>query len=181
MRARHLALNSEAWIVCLAAPDLLTILMTMVAKVVIVKSGQPGAGDVQGCCFPQSGMARTPHMHETSVAQRMVDTAIEVADQNGGGQVVGMRLLLGEMTCVEPETLSFAFGVVSRGTRAQGCQLEIVRVPTRLRCRTCGIERGGDLLEPCVCGMPGGEVLAGRELRLDTIDIDEEAALAAGK
>jgi hypothetical protein len=29
--------------------------------------------------------------------------------------------------------------------------------------------------------MPGGEVLAGRELRLDTIDIDEEAALAAGK
>jgi len=126
-------------------------------------------------------MARTPHMHETSVAQRMVDTAIEVADQNGGGQVVGMRLLLGEMTCVEPETLSFAFGVVSRGTRAQGCQLEIVRVPTRLRCRTCGIERGGDLLEPCVCGMPGGEVLAGRELRLDTIDIDEEAALAAGK
>jgi hypothetical protein len=29
--------------------------------------------------------------------------------------------------------------------------------------------------------MPGGEVLAGRELRLDSIDIDEEAALAAGK
>jgi hydrogenase nickel incorporation protein HypA/HybF len=120
-------------------------------------------------------------MHETSVAQRMVDTAIEVADQHGGGQVVGMRLLLGEMTCVEPETLSFAFGVVSRGTRVEKCQLEIVRVPTRLRCRTCGVERGGDLLEPCVCGLPGGEVLAGRELRLLTIDIDEEAALAAGK
>ena len=68
-----------------------------------------------------------------------------------------MRLLLGEMTCVEPETLSFAFAVVSRGTRVEGCPLEIVRVPTRLRCRTCGAERGGDLLEPCVCGMPGGE------------------------
>ena len=61
-------------------------------------------------------------MHETSVAQRMVDTAIEVADQNGGGQVVGMRLLLGDMTCVDAETLSFAFGVVSRGTRAEKCQ-----------------------------------------------------------
>jgi hypothetical protein len=33
------ALNSEAWIVRLAATALLTILMTMVAKVVIVKSG----------------------------------------------------------------------------------------------------------------------------------------------
>ena len=119
-------------------------------------------------------------MHETSVAQRMVDTAIEVADQNGGGRVVGMRLHLGEMTCVEPETLSFAFAVVSRGTRVEGCPLEIVRVPTRLRCRACGAERGGDLLEPCVCGMPGGEVLAGRELRLASIDIDEEAARPAG-
>ena len=119
-------------------------------------------------------------MHETSIAQRMVDTAIEVADQNGGGRVVGMRLLLGEMTCVEPETLSFAFGVVSRGTRVEGCPLEIVRVPTRLRCRTCGAERGGDLLDPCVCGVPGGEVLAGRELRLSTIDIDEESVPSIG-
>jgi hydrogenase nickel incorporation protein HypA/HybF len=110
----------------------------------------------------------------------MVDTAIEVADQNGGGRVVGMRLLLGEMTCVEPETLSFAFGVVSRGTRVEGCPLEIVRVPTRLRCRTCGAERGGDLLDPCVCGVPGGEVLAGRELRLSTIDIDEESVPSIG-
>ena len=119
-------------------------------------------------------------MHETSVAQRMVDTAIEVADQNGGARVVAMRLLLGEMTCVDAETLSFAFGVVSRGTRAEKCQLEIVRVPTRLRCRTCGAERGGDMLEACACGTPGGEVLAGRELRLLTIDIDEEVALPAG-
>jgi hydrogenase nickel incorporation protein HypA/HybF len=120
-------------------------------------------------------------MHETSIAQRMVDTAIEVADQNGGGRVVGMRLLLGELTCVEPETLSFAFDVVSRGTRVEGCPLQVVRVPTRLRCRTCGAERGGDLLDPCVCGVAGGEVLAGRELRLDTIDLDEDKAPPAGE
>ena len=68
-------------------------------------------------------------MHETSVAQRMVDTAIEVADQNGGGRVVGMRLLLGEMTCVEPDTLSFAFGVVSRGTRVEGCRWKSCACP----------------------------------------------------
>jgi len=115
-------------------------------------------------------------MHETSVAQRMVDMAMEVADQNGGGRIVGMRLLLGELTCVDAETLSFAFGVISRGTRVDGCPLEIVRVPTRLRCRACGAERGGDLLEACACGLPGGEVLAGRELRLESIDLEEEEA-----
>ena len=119
-------------------------------------------------------------MHETSVAQRMVDMAIEVADKNGGGRVVGMRLLLGEMAGVEQETLSFAFGVVCRGTRAEGCKLEIVPMPTRLRCRGCGVERGGELLDPCVCGLPGGEMLAGRELRVDTIDVEEAVASPAG-
>jgi len=120
-------------------------------------------------------------MHETSVAQHMVDMALEVADKNGGGRVVGMRLLLGEMTCVDAETLSFAFDVVSRGTRVEGCSLQIVRVPTRLRCRACGAERGGDLLDPCACGIPGGEVLAGRELRLDTIDVEDAEEKPPGK
>jgi hydrogenase nickel incorporation protein HypA/HybF len=113
-------------------------------------------------------------VHETSIAQRMVDMAMEVADQNGGGRVLGMRLLLGEMTCVEPETLSFAFDVIGRGTRVAGCKLEIVRIATRLRCLTCGAERGGELLDPCGCGLPGGEVLAGRELRVDTIDVEDD-------
>jgi hydrogenase nickel incorporation protein HypA/HybF len=88
-------------------------------------------------------------VHETSVAQRMVDMAVDVSDKNGGGRVVGMRLLLGDMTSLDAETLSFAFDVVSRGTRVQGCALQIVRVPNRLRCRGCGAERGGDLLDPC--------------------------------
>jgi hydrogenase nickel incorporation protein HypA/HybF len=111
----------------------------------------------------------------------MVDMAIEVADKNGGGRIVAMRLLLGEMTCVDSETLSFAFDVVSRGTLAEGCALQIVRVPNRLRCRACGAERGGDLLEPCACGLPGGEVLEGRELRVDTIDIEDGVAKPPGE
>ena len=111
----------------------------------------------------------------------MVDRALDVADKNGGGRVVGMRLLLGDMTSIEAETLSFAFDVVSRGTRVEGCALQIVRVPTRLRCRGCGVERGGDLLDLCACGLPGGEVLAGREMRVDTIDIEDAAEKPPGE
>ncbi len=111
----------------------------------------------------------------------MVDLALEVADKNGGGRIVGMRLLLGEMTCVDSETLSFAFSVVSRGTRAEGCSLQIVRVPNRLRCRGCGAERSGGLLDLCACGLPGGEVLEGRELRVDTIDIEDAVNTPPGE
>ena len=113
-------------------------------------------------------------MHEVAVAQRMIEIALSAADENGGGRIVAARLLLGKLTCVDPETLDFAFGVATRGTLAEGCRLEIVRIAARLRCGSCRSEHERDLLEPCpVCGTVGGEVLAGRELRLDTIDLEE--------
>jgi hypothetical protein len=39
------------------------------------------------------------------------------------------RLLLGSLSCAEPETLRFAFEIAARGTLAEGCRLEIVHVP----------------------------------------------------
>jgi hydrogenase nickel incorporation protein HypA/HybF len=113
-------------------------------------------------------------MHEVAVAARMVEIALRAARDNGGGRVAAARLLLGGLTCVDPETLAFAFDVASRSTPAAGCKLDIVRVPARLRCRSCRFEREGELLAPCPgCGALGGEILAGRELRLDAIDIEE--------
>ena len=118
-------------------------------------------------------------MHEVAVAQRMVEIALSAADENGGGCIVAARLLLGKLTCVDPETLDFAFGVVTRGTLAEGCRLEIVRIPARLRCGSCRSEHERELLDPCtVCGAVGGEVLQGRELRLDAIDLEEAKASA---
>ena len=113
-------------------------------------------------------------MHEIAVAQRMVEIALRAADENSGGRIVVVRLLLGELTCVQQETLAFAFSVAARGTLAEGCRLEIVRVPGRLRCRTCQSEEERELFDPCsACGDVGGEVLQGRELRLETIDLEE--------
>jgi hydrogenase nickel incorporation protein HypA/HybF len=111
----------------------------------------------------------------------MVEIALSAADENGGGRIAAARLLLGKLTCVDPETLAFAFGVATRGTVAEGCRLEIVRVPARLRCGSCRLEQERELLEPCpVCGAVGGEVLQGRELRLDAIDLEEAKPSASG-
>lgn len=113
-------------------------------------------------------------MHELSLMQRLVQVMEEQAAQAGGGQVVSARMLLGELAGAEEETLAFAFEVASRNTCAQGCKLEIVRVPARLKCHTCGTERGGAFLEPCPsCGQMGSQLLQGRELRLETMELDD--------
>jgi hydrogenase nickel incorporation protein HypA/HybF len=112
-------------------------------------------------------------MHEVALAERMVRIALEAA-QGHTGRIRGARLLLGALSCAEPETLRFAFEIASRGTRAEGCDLEVVRVPARLKCSSCSGEHEGELLEPCpVCQAMGFEVLQGRELRLESIDIEE--------
>lgn len=116
-------------------------------------------------------------MHEVSLAERMLRIALEVAGQHGGPKITGARLLLGSLSCAEPETLRFAFEIASRGTLADGCKLEIVHVPARLKCRECGGEHEGELLEPCpVCHAVGCEVLQGRELRLESVDLDDAPA-----
>lgn len=114
-------------------------------------------------------------MHEVAVAQRIVEALVETAGRHGGGFVRIARLDLGALTCVDPETLAFAFEVACRDTCAEGCRLEVARLPLVLRCRGCGDEgpRAGPV-EPCPgCGAIGGDVLQGRELRLTTLDLDE--------
>ena len=112
-------------------------------------------------------------MHELGIAQRIVEVMTEMVTRHGATRCLAARLLVGELTAVEPETLKFAFEVVSRETSAAGCLLEIVPVPLRLRCKQCSAETGGPLFEPCAaCGTLGFEVLEGRELRLDTVDVD---------
>ena len=112
-------------------------------------------------------------MHELSVAALLADLVTSTAAENGVGQVASARLLLGALTCVDPETLRFAFDVCLRGTAAEGCRLDVVRTPLRLRCRQCGIEGGEDPHLPCAaCGALGYDVLSGREIRLESIEME---------
>jgi hydrogenase nickel incorporation protein HypA/HybF len=112
-------------------------------------------------------------MHELSIALRILDIARRAAEGNGGGRIVGVRMRVGQLTCVDSETLVYAFEIAARGTTADGCRVDITRVPSHLRC-ACGDEHDRDLLDPCPsCGAPGGEVVRGRELSVESIDVDD--------
>lgn len=114
-------------------------------------------------------------MHEVAVAQRIVETLLETAGKNGGGRIRVARLVLGELTCIDPETLAFAFGAACRETCAEGCRLEVERLPLVVRCRGCGKEAvRSSAVDPCPgCGTAVGDVLQGREIRLTSLDLDE--------
>jgi hydrogenase nickel incorporation protein HypA/HybF len=115
-------------------------------------------------------------VHELSIAQRVLSIASNAA---GGGRIVAIRMRVGALTCIDPDTLVHAFEIVANDTPAAGCRVDIERVAPRLRCK-CGAEADRDWLDACPsCGAQGGDVLEGRELLVESIDVDEPA-MAAG-
>ncbi len=83
-----------------------------------------------------------------------------------------VRIEIGMLTCVAPDTLVSAFELAAAGTPIAGTSLEVARIPGRGRCRSCGLEV--DLPEPvgtCTCGSRDLTWVQGHELRLKSLEV----------
>ena len=83
-------------------------------------------------------------------------------------------LKVGVMSGVVPELLESAFDTYKKGTLAAEARLEIVRVPVKLRCPDCGGEtaREDTDFSCAACGSRRVEIVAGRELVVETIELE---------
>lgn len=117
-------------------------------------------------------------MHELSIAEAMIETAIAAAHAAGGGRIVRLRVRVGELSGVDPDALSFAFPVVARGTPAEAAQLEVLRCEARIQCRRCGAPTSGELLNfRCAqCGCESAQIVDGRQLCLESLEIEAPVA-----
>jgi hydrogenase nickel incorporation protein HypA/HybF len=114
-------------------------------------------------------------MHELSIAEAIV----AIADRHAAGRRVSrVEVSVGHLRQVVPAALSFAFELVAQGTAIEGAELVLTEVPATGRCWTCGAESRIDGF-PLACRSCGGhdlEVIAGEELLVESLDLEEEAA-----
>ena len=115
-------------------------------------------------------------MHEGSVMRNLLDIVEATAEKEGAERINVIHLRIGEMSGINFDSLEFAFGILSRGSRAEGGRLEYDCIPLRGRCSECSHEFGPeDLVFRCPqCGSARIEILAGREMEVDYILLDEE-------
>lgn len=112
-------------------------------------------------------------MHELSIAEAVVDVAGRHAR---GRRVRKVELKVGHLRQVVPASLEFAFELLTSGTPLEGAQLVIEEVPARGACRACGSETTMTNF-PLQCSSCGGldlELLAGGELLVDALELEEE-------
>jgi hydrogenase nickel incorporation protein HypA/HybF len=123
-------------------------------------------------------------VHELAIAQSI----LAVADRNADGLPVAVvRVRVGRLRQVVPETLGFYFEIAARNTVCEGAALECERVGSLLRCGPCGTEwdpappPADDASELKIsfrcpsCRSSDHAVVSGDELIVDSIDVRDTA------
>jgi hydrogenase nickel incorporation protein HypA/HybF len=113
-------------------------------------------------------------MHELSITQSMVELALGEGKKAGAKKIGKINLVIGEMSGVVDESVSFYFGFLSKDTIAEGATLEFKRVPMTTRCKDCGNEftpKEFDWTCP-KCKGAHLDVIAGDELRIESIEVE---------
>ena len=113
-------------------------------------------------------------MHEMGITEGILASAVDAANEEGAARINEIRISVGDMTDVVEDALQFAFEALKPGTMAEGATLVVTHLSARSRCTVCGTEFDHgrfDCLCP-ECGNPFCEPIQGRELRIDSIDID---------
>ncbi|MCF0105690.1 MAG: hydrogenase maturation nickel metallochaperone HypA [Holdemanella sp.] len=77
-------------------------------------------------------------MHELSVVQGVVSTTHSFLEENQIDHVEFLVLVVGDHTGVIPRYLKMYYPDVCKGTRLEGSELLVERVPTEYFCKECG-------------------------------------------
>ncbi len=110
------------------------------------------------------------------IAMEVMRIAIDhLPDQGQGIRVIALRLKIGKLTAVIPETFRFCMEIVTKDTALEGARIIIEDVPLLVKCKDCGEE--SQINEPSFfcpkCDSPRLEILSGRDLCLESIEVEE--------
>ncbi|MCO6428886.1 hydrogenase maturation nickel metallochaperone HypA [Nitrosomonas communis] len=113
-------------------------------------------------------------MHEMSLAENVLQIIEEAAHHQSFTCVKMVWLEIGQLACVEQESLHFCFEVVTRDSIAQRARLEIIDIPAVGWCKICTHEVPMITLHDACpqCGSYGLKVLRGDTLRVKELEVE---------
>ncbi len=106
-------------------------------------------------------------MHEFILAERVVKSALEYADNTQMTKVNEVEIEIGELLGISNESFRLAYATLAKNTLVQGAKVKIRRVKGDVRCVSCGYsgnyqasEANGEkhMIDPVIacpkCGSP---------------------------
>ena len=117
-------------------------------------------------------------MHEMGIATEIVRIVIEsIPADLTDPKVVRINLKVGKLAAVVPHSLRFCFEIASKETPAEGAELNIEEIAVLAHCNAC--QHQWQIEDPVFhcpkCDSGSVEMLTGRELDIDSIELDDES------
>ena len=113
-------------------------------------------------------------MHEMAIAEGVLDIALDYAKKNDATCIREIGLLIGEMSGVVVDSLTFSFDMIAKGTIAEGAKIKVKHVPLVGRYTKCGkefhIEHYDFWCPECKDGVL--KTISGREMQVEYLEVD---------
>jgi hydrogenase nickel incorporation protein HypA/HybF len=115
-------------------------------------------------------------MHEFSLAVEVIKLAEVEAEKNKALSVSEIKIEVGTLSGVEPETFKSALGLISEGSILEKAFLNIVKKNGMGKCLACDIDfEMNRMMDTCPkCGSFPSEITGGKEFRVVSLLIEEE-------
>jgi len=114
-------------------------------------------------------------MHEVSIAQGMLDIAIDNCTKQGYTRIDSIKVKIGKASGIVPDSLQFAFEALKPGTIAETAVLAIEEIPVGGFCKKCKknftVEEAYVISCP-MCGDTSFQIETGRELNIDEMEVN---------
>jgi hydrogenase nickel incorporation protein HypA/HybF len=115
-------------------------------------------------------------VHELSIVSSIVDSVITTLEAYPGARVKEVRLRIGALASVVEDSLQFCYGIATDGTPLEGSKLVVKILPVTMHCDSCAADVEIASLQSfrCPrCDEPVSDLRQGRELEIESIEIDE--------
>ena len=116
-------------------------------------------------------------MHELALAQSILGIVEQYVPAAQAAAVARVRVRVGALSGVVPDSLEFCFDAIIGGTPWQYAKLHIDRVPATAACEACSATFGvEDLAFQCPnCGSREVQMASGMELQVLEVELKDEA------
>jgi hydrogenase nickel incorporation protein HypA/HybF len=113
-------------------------------------------------------------MHEMSIAQSLVDILNEEMVKNRAKVLRSVKLNIGQLSAIVPESLSFCFEIIVSGTAMEGAELVMEMIPLKGVCLDC--EKAFEIEDYAFscphCSSANIKTTAGQDLSIVEMEVD---------
>ncbi len=119
-------------------------------------------------------------MHEVSIATALVEQVRRHIP--AGRKLIGIKIEAGPFQSIDPEAMDMAWVSVIDATELEGAKLFLTTLPYQMTCPKCARKwESADAFEKCTCGSQEAVPSGSSELRLVSMEVEDEANVEAGR